>query len=81
MLMTDALSSQKPLVPNTLNTGANLALKPSSELDLYKVSLALECQEDTRHITYPSANATDSPTICRPDNETRQGTKGKAQER
>jgi len=31
MLMTDALSSQKPLVPNTLNTRGNLALKPSSE--------------------------------------------------
>jgi len=31
MLMTDALSSQKPLVPNTLNTRGNLALRPSSE--------------------------------------------------
>jgi len=31
MLMTDALSSQKPLVPNTLNTRSNLALRPSSE--------------------------------------------------
>ena len=36
---------------------ANLALKPSSDLRLHEVSLALECQEDTRHITYPSANA------------------------
>lgn len=40
MLMTDALSSQKPLVPNMLNTQANLALKPSSETDLHKVDLA-----------------------------------------
>lgn len=60
MLMTDALSSQKPLylirlIPRgTWHSGHETSFsQKDSTLN------ELECQEDTRHITYPTANTTD----------------------